>query len=480
MAFTVFRIIVVILGIIGTTYIIPEAVALYCKEYEVLPYFIIPMVASWLLTLLVHLLAKKKKTNLSTRSAFVVVALSWFAASLFGAIPLYFSGAIPKITDAFFESASGFTTTGITILNDIEALPRSINLWRCQTHWLGGMGIVALTVALLPILGVGGFQLVKAETTGPEKGKLTPKITTTSKILWIMYFSLTVAECIALKIAGMDFIDALSHAFSTLGTGGFSTRNASIAAYNSVSIDVIITIFMFLAGINFSLYYYVFARKWADIKDNTEFKAYLIIFFTAALVITGINTPQFKSFFTSARYSIFQTASIISTTGFGTNDYTTWHTGAQAIILALFFIGGMSGSTSGGVKVIRWVVLGKILHNEFSKMIHPHGVFQMRINKQPARKELSNTVAAFFFVYISLILFSTFYTCLFGIDVFTSFSGALSMLGNVGPGFNLLGPSFNASWLPAAVKWMYCILMIAGRLEFFTIVIFLSPSFWKK
>lgn len=480
MVFTVVRIIAIILGIVGTTYLIPEAVAIACHEYSVLPAFIIPMIASWIFTAVFYILGRNKTSRLSTRSAFVVVALAWVAVSLFGAIPLYASGSIPSITDAIFESTSGFTTTGVTILSEIETLPRSINLWRCQTHWLGGMGIVALTVALLPILGVGGFQLIKAETTGPEKGKLTPKITTTSKILWIMYLSLTALQTVALKLAGMDFIDALSHAFSTLGTGGFSTRNASIASYNSVSIDIICTVFMFLAGINFSLYYYVFTKKWADIRDNTELKAYIGIFFSSAILISLILTPQFKNFLTSMRYGFFQTAAIISTTGFGTSDYTTWHYGAQVIIFMLFFIGGMSGSTSGGVKVIRWVILSKTLKNEFSKMLHPHGVFTMRINKTPARQGLVSTVISFFFVYLGLLIFTTFYTCMFGVDVFTSFSGAFSMLGNVGPAFNLLGPSCNAGWLPVPVKWYYDIIMIAGRLEFFTIVIFLSPQFWKK
>ncbi len=480
MTFTIFKIITLILGIVGTTFIIPEITALACKEYSVLPAFIIPMIFSWLLTLAFHFLSKKHKTKLSTRSSFLVVALSWIAVIIFGSIPLYLSGSIPNITDAFFESASGFTTTGISVLQNVEALPRSINLWRCQTHWLGGMGIVALTVALLPILGVGGFQLVKAETTGPEKGKLTPKMTTTSKILWLIYFTLTLTECIALKIAGMDFIDALSHSFSTVGTGGFSPRNKSIASYNSPTIDTIVTIFMFLSAINFSLYYYALSKRWKDIKNNTELKAYLLIFFAASILITILNLPQFKNIFSSARYSFFQSASVMSTSGFITSDYTKWSKGAQAIIFILFFIGGMSGSTSGGTKVIRLVILSKILHNEFSKMVHPQGVFQIRINKNPIRKELINNVAAFFFIYLLLVFFATFFACLFGIDLFTSFSSALSMLGNFGITFTATGPSPSAATLPAAIKYFYSLLMLAGRLEFFTIVIFLSPAFWKK
>lgn len=480
MAFTIIRIVMIILGIVGTTYLIPIAAAVSQGEYSVIPSFLIPMIISWVLSIIFYIAGKKRQSRLSTRAAFVVVASAWASVSLFGALPLYFSGAIPSITDAVFESVSGFSTTGSTILSEIESLPRSMNLWRCQTHWLGGMGIVALTVALLPILGVGGFQLIKAETTGPEKGKFTPKITTTSKILWFIYFGFTVAQTILLQIFGMDFIDALSHAFSTLGTGGYSTRNASIGSYDSVAIDVICTIFMFLSGINFTLYYYLFIKKVAEIKDNTEFKTYLIIVASATLIITLLEKSQYGSFFTALRYSSFQTISILSTTGFSTADFTTWHAASQAIIFILFFIGGCSGSTSGGIKVVRWVILSKQLHNELLKMLHPHGVFTIRLNKKAGRKDVVFSVAAFFFVWVMAIALTTIFTCFFGIDIFTSFTGALSMAGNIGPGFNLLGPSANFGWLPSIVKWWYCVLMIAGRLEFFTIIIFFSPSYWKK
>lgn len=480
MFFTIVRIVMIILGIVGTTFLIPISAAISLGEYEVLSSFIIPMIFSWLVAVIFFFAGRKKQTRLSTRSAFIVVASAWASVSLFGALPLYFSGAIPNIVDAFFESVSGFSTTGSTILSDIESLPRSINLWRCQTHWLGGMGIVALTVALLPILGVGGFQLIKAETTGPEKGKFTPKITTTSKILWFIYFGFTVTQTILLCIFGMDFIDALSHAFSTLGTGGYSTKNSSVGGFNSVAIDIICTLFMFLSGINFTLYYYLFVKKIAEIKDNTEFKIYLIMIATATLLITIIEKGQYGGFFNSLRYSSFQAISIMSTTGFSTADFTAWHPASQAIIFILFFIGGCSGSTSGGVKVVRWIILSKQLHNELLKMLHPHGIFTIRLNNRAGRKDVVFSVAAFFFVWVMSIALTTFFTCCFGIDVFTSFTGALSMAGNIGPGFNLLGPSANFGWLPAAVKWWYCVLMIAGRLEFFTIIIFFSPSYWKK
>lgn len=480
MFFTVMRIVAIILGIVGTTCLFPIGAAWVLGEHQVIGSFLIPMIVSWGLFLLFFFPGRGKRTYLSTRSGFAVVLLAWISASLFGALPLYFSGSIPSFTDAVFESFSGFSTTGATILNDVEALPRSMNLWRCQTHWLGGMGIVALTVALLPILGVGGFQLIKNETTGPEKGKLTPKITTTAKALWFIYMSMTIVLCLILMGAGMDFMDAVSHAFATLGTGGFSTKNASIGFYNSAFIDFVCTVFMFLAGINFSLYYYAVTRRFSEIRDNTELKVYILICAVSVLAISVIEVAHYGNFFTSLRYSSFQALSVLSTTGFGTADYTTFKSASQVIIFMLFFVGGCSGSTSGGVKVIRWVILSKQLHNEFLKMLHPHGIFTIRINRRAGRKDVVFTVAAFFFSFIVLVFAGMFFACLFGVDVFTAFTGSLSMAGNIGPAFGALGPSSNCSMLPDAVKWFWSLEMMAGRLEFFTVLIFLSPSFWKR
>ena len=479
-ALSVFRVVCVLLGIVGTTFLVPLVTALACGEQQVLLPFAVPMLCSWITAAAGFFLGHGRKTTLSTRGAFAVVALGWISASLFGAVPLYASGAIPSVTDAVFESVSGFSTTGASILSDIEALPRSINLWRCQTHWLGGMGIVALTVALLPILGVGGFQLIKAETTGPEKGKLTPKITTTAKVLWFIYMGMTAVQALLLRLAGMDWIDAVSHAFSTLGTGGFSTRNASIGAYNSPAIDCICTVFMFLAGINFSLYFYAFTGKFADVRKDSELRAYLLVVFAAVLFVTCCNLPTYGGLLNSLRYSAFQVLSILSTAGFATDDFTTWVPAAQLVIFALFLIGGCSGSTGGGIKVIRWVILGKQLHNEILRMLHPHGVFTVRINKRAGRKDVVFTVTAFMFLYVLLVSVTSLFTTLFGLDIFSSFTGAMSMIGNIGPGFNQLGPSHNFGFLPAAVKWWYSLMMITGRLEFYTIVIFFVPSFWRK
>ena len=482
MAFTVARVVFLIVAIVGLTFILPIICALVYGEKGVLPYFVVPMAISFVVGVVFYLAGRKKKYRISTRASFVVVALAWLASALFGSIPYFASGAIPNFTDAFFESISGFTTTGATILSEIEGLPfaYSINLWRCTTHWLGGMGIVALTVALLPLLGVGGFQLIRAETTGPEKGKLTSKITTTAKILWFMYFGLTVMEAILLKVAGMSVYEALCHALSTLGTGGFSTRNASIGGFRSPAVDWIITTFMFLAGINFSLYYSLIKRDFKTLRDNSELKAYLGIVFGSSILIALFEMGRYGGFFQSLRYSSFQSLTIISTAGFATDDYTTWTAASQAIIFILFFIGGCAGSTAGGVKVIRWIVLSKLAHNEILKLLHPRGVFALRIDRQPRRNEIGVTVTAFFFLYLILVLATTLVACIFGVDILTSFTGAISMIGNVGPAFGKLGPSCNYGWLPDAVKWLYSFAMLAGRLEFFTMMVFFSPSFWKK
>ena len=470
----------ILLSIVGILFAIPLGFAFYYGESSVYLSFIIPMAASFLLVAAVNFPTRKFKITLNTRQTFLTVALSWIVISFMGAIPMYASGSIPRFVDALFESVSGFSTTGSTILSEIESLPKSINMLRCLTHWIGGMGIVTLTVALLPLLGVGGFQLIKAETTGPEKGKVTARITTTAKILWLIYFGFTAAETIALKLAGMTFTDALSHAFATLGTGGFSTRNASIGSYNSVAIDVIIMIFMFLAGINFSLYFYIITRKFRDITTNSEFKAYLVIV-AALIVAVSISLRKvYGSFGDILRFSSFQVVSLMTTTGFSTADFMKWPAATQFLLFVTFFIGGCSGSTSGGVKVIRWLVLGKQVQNETRKMLHPHGVFAIRLNGRPGRKDIVFNVAAFMVVYFALVLITTFVGCLGNLDVWSSFTGALSMVGNIGPGYGLLGPAENFGFLPDFVKYWYSFAMLAGRLELYTMIIYFLPVYWEK
>ena len=478
--FSFVRLLFILLSVVAISMLIPLGVAFAYGEVGVYVPFLIPILSCISLGIIFYFIGKNQKIKLSIRSGFAIVAIFWVCASFLGSLPIYLSGFAKSFTDAFFESVSGFSTTGATIFSDVEILPRSINLWRCQMHWLGGMGIVVLTVALMPILGVGGFKLIKAETTGPEKDKITPKITVTAKILWIIYVSFTAAQTILLMIAGMDFVDALSHAFSTLGTGGFSTKNSSIGFYNSDAIEWICTAFMIFSGVNFSLYFKLFTGNAKELITNTEFKAYLGILFVAISIVTFGNLSQYQSFFTSLRYSAFHVASIMSTTGFITQNYLEWLPIAQIVLFFLMFVGGCSGSTSGGVKVIRWVILAKQSTNETLKMLHPHGIFSIRINGRAGRNDVVYNVSAFFFLYALLVLITTIITSLGGSDVLTSFSASLTMVGNIGPGFGKIGPMDNFAQFSAGIKWWYCFAMLAGRLELYTMIIFFTKAFWKK
>lgn len=474
------RLIFIILAIVGLSLILPILAAFSAGETGVISSFAVPLAVSVAVGLVFYFAGKKTKIKFSVRSVFAFVAFAWISISVFGSVPLLLSGSIHNFHDALFESISAFSTTGATIFSDVESLPRSINLWRCQMHWLGGMGIIALTVALLPLLGVGSFQLIKAESTGPEKGQITPKMANTAKTLWLLYLGFTVAHFIALKICGLDVIDSLCHAFSTLGTGGFSTKNASVGSYNSVAVEVICTVFMFLAGVNFSLYFYVITGKFDEVKKNSELKAYISLFAICVTVITLVLIPHYGSFAKALRYSSFQVASVMTTTGYATADFTTWPSAAQFFIFLLFFTGGCSGSTSGGFKIIRWVVFKKQAQNEMLRMLHPHGVFTISLNKKPGRKDLVFNVAAFAFVYFALVAITTMVGTFCKLDLFTSLTASLSMVGSIGPAFGALGPSENYGALCPFLKYWYCFAMIAGRLELYNLIIFLFPDYWKK
>ena len=478
---TFFTIIFVILAVVGASMLLPLAVALFCHEYGMIAPFAVPMAASFVAGAALLLSRRKQQPfSLSVRAVFLLVASVWAAICFFGTVPLVASGCFPSFTDALFEAVSGFSTTGATVLGDVEALPRSINLWRCEMHWLGGMGVIALTVALLPLLGVGGFALIKAESTGVEKGKITPKIANTAKTLWVLYLGFTVAQTLLLLICGMDVVDALSYAFSTMGTGGYATRNESIAAYNSHTIEAVCTLFMFLGGINFTMYFYLIVRRFSEVKRNSELKAYIGLFVTATVGIALLLVRYYGSFGKALRYAVFQVASIMTTTGFSTADYTLWPQSAQIILFGLFFIGGCAGSTSGGFKVVRWVILAKQAKNEIMRMLHPHGVFTVSLNGQPGRKDLVFNVAAFIYVYLIVIAITSFIGTIAGLHVYTAITVAFSMVQNVGPAFDELGPEINYGFLPAWLKWWYCFVMLAGRLELYNLIIFFVPDYWKK
>ena len=480
MILSIIRIIGILLALISLTMTIPVSAALVYGEYAVIPAFLIPMAICIFAETVLFFVTRRSVFKLNTRSGFVVVAVSWLSTCLFGASPFLISGCIPAFSDALFESVSGFTTTGATVLPAVEHLPRSINLWRMQMHWLGGMGIVALTVALLPVLGVGGFQLIKAETTGPEKGKITPKITVTAKILWFIYIALTAVQTLLLVIAGMDFFDALGHSFATVGTGGFSSRNASIGSYQSPGIEWICTLFMFLAGINFSLYYRVLVGRGIEFLQNTELKVYTAIVIISSLIIVPFIMPLYGSFGAALRNASFHVASIISTTGFSTTDYAQWHPIAQSVLFMLLFIGGCAGSTAGGIKVIRWIIMAKQMGIEVKRLLHPHGVFSMHLNQRPGREDVVYNVAAFMFLYFFMLMLTAFAAAADGADLMTSLTASLALVGNVGPGFGRVGPAENFGFFSAAAKYWFSFAMLAGRLELYTMLVFFMPTFWKK
>ncbi|MCK5248910.1 MAG: TrkH family potassium uptake protein, partial [Spirochaetaceae bacterium] len=420
------------------------------------------------------------KHHLRTREGFLMVTAGWITASAAGAIPYVLSGAIPSFTDAFFESMSGFTTTGASILTAIESLPRSILFWRSLTHWLGGMGIVVLTVAILPFLGVGAVQMVRAESPGPTLDKIAPKITQTAKILWFLYLGLTVLESVLLMFGGMDLFDALTHTFGTLATGGFSPRNSSVGAYNSGFIDWVITVFMIMAGMNFGLYHKLLNGNFQDVFRNTELKAYLAIFAVTVLIITFSLSDIYGGFGKSLRFASFQAASIITTTGYATADFDIWPMAAKSVLFFLMFIGGCSGSTGGGPKVIRIVALFKLALNEMRYMSRPRGIFRVRINGEPVKKDFLYTVSGFVLLYLLCLMTVTLIVSFFGTDLTTGFTTALVTVGNIGPGFGMIGPTMNYAFYHPFVKWVLSLAMLAGRLEVYTVLILLTPSFWSR
>lgn len=481
MSFSVIRILAYVLAIVGTSLAAPFAVALkWDGAFGLRPAlaFGVPMAVSWFAALLCWLMGRTTSRPLSVRAAFMAVGGVWLAIGVFGALPLYYG--LPEIgfVDALFESVSGFTTTGATIFPDIEALPRCVNLWRCQTHWLGGMGVIALAVALIPLLGVGGFRMIRAETTGPEKGKLTARISSTAKVLWLVYSGFTLLQALLLHAFGMGWFDAVCHAFSTLGTGGFSTRNASIGAFGSPAIEWTCTVFMLLASVNFGLYYHLLSGRVAEFFRDSELRTFFCVVLAAIWGVVLLQAGASEAPFADVlRDAAFQTASIVSTTGFMTADYTLWCPGAQFVVFVLFFVGGCSGSTAGGIKAVRWTVLWKQLENEFRRLLHPHGVFTVRINGQGGREQFVPLVASFIFLYFLLVLVTTCFGTVAGLDLQSAFTGALSMVGNVGPAFGSLGPTDNYASLSPVLKSWYAFAMLAGRLEIYTMLILLGGLF---
>ncbi|OGO77803.1 MAG: potassium transporter KefA [Clostridiales bacterium GWB2_37_7] len=422
-----------------------------------------------------------KNKNMYARDGYAIVALGWIFMSLFGALPFYFSGAIPSFIDAFFETSSGFTTTGASILTNIEVLPRGILFWRSFTHWIGGMGVIVLTLAILPSLGARGIQMMKAESPGLNPGKLVPKVGETAKILYGIYIVITIVEIFLLRLAGMPLFDAFIHTFGTVGTGGFSSMNASVGAYNSVIIEIIITVFMFLSGANFALYYYMIKGNLRAPFKDSEFKFYFGIIAVSVLLITlDINANIFNNIWESLRYSSFQVVSIVTTTGYVSTDFEKWSMFSKIIIFILMFIGGCAGSTGGAMKNIRILLLFKIMKRELLQIIHPRAVYSVRLGKKAVDERTLSEVLGFFFMYIIVFIAGVLIISLDNMDWGTTISSVAATLGNIGPGFGIVGAVGNYSSLSDISKVALSLIMIVGRLEIYPILLISLPSFWKR
>ena len=425
---------------------------------------------------------RNTERNLGKKEGYIVVSLVWVIFSIFGALPFVLSGAIPSYTDAFFETMSGFTTTGSSILdaNQIDNLHYGIHFWRSITQWIGGMGIIVMALAIFPLLGIGGQSLFVAEVPGPTKDKLHPTIKQTAKSLWGIYILFTAIEAILLVFGGMEPFDAICHSFTTMATGGYSTKGASIAYYDSSYIHYVIIIFMFLAGLNFTLSFYALKFKWRKLIQNEEFKFYFLftVGFTVLISLFLVFLHD-KEPVKSIRDALFQVVSLMTTTGFATVDYTLWKGFIVVIAFGLMFLGGSAGSTAGGIKIIRVVLVLKNIYFELKRTIHPHAVIPVRYNKHSVDQKIINNITAFITIYVLTFVIGTIFISIFGYNLDTAMGAVAATLGNIGPGIGDVGPSSNFGFFPDIAKWFLSFLMLLGRLELFTILVLFSKSFWK-
>ena len=419
--------------------------------------------------------------QLNHRDGVAIVTLGWIMASLFGTLPYILSGAIPDFTNAYFESISGFTTTGASVLSDIEALPQSILFWRSLTQWLGGMGIIVLSIAILPYLGIGGMQLYKAEVPSPVVDKLKPRISETAKTLWKVYLSFTLIEVILLFAGGMPVFDAVCNAFSTMPTGGFSTKNMSIAHYNSVYFDFVLIIFMLLAGINFSLHYKLIKGDLKIFGKDAECRVFLILVAVFVVLITvNIYGPVYESIAQALRYAAFQVSSIITTTGFVSADYETWPAFSQLILLICMFLGAMAGSTGGGMKIMRIMLLARHGYQQIFRVIHPHAVTTLKLGGRPVPEEILSSIWGFFILYLGIFVVASLIMAALGLDLISSIGSVAASIGNIGPGLGVVGPEKNYLGIPLLGKWVLILCMLLGRLEIYTVIALLAPAYWRK
>ena len=477
----ILNIIGILIFFFGLTMIIPLFVGLFYRDQSV-----IPLLKSIGITVLSGALAyfifKSEKVEVvSQREGMAIVAVGWTAVGLFGALPFYFASGFEYFVDAVFESVSGFTTTGASILTNIEAVSKGLLFWRSFIQWLGGMGIIVLSVAILPFLGVGGMQLYKAEVPSPVPDKLRPRIRDTAMILWKVYALISLAEVVLLLIGGMDLFNALCHTFTTMPTGGFSTQNTSIAHFDSVYFDSVFILFMLLAGINFSLHYQFLKGKplafWQDSECRFFMGTVLLLVIVVSLNVYG---SIYETIGSAIRYGAFQVVSIITTTGFATADYEKWPAMSQLILLMCMFIGASAGSTGGGMKCLRIMLLFKYCYRELFSLIHPRSVSQIKIGGKAVPDDVMRSVVGFLALYMGLFALSTLVLAGLGVDFRTSFAAIAASIGNIGPGFGMVGPVENYAHIPHLGKWLLIWCMLLGRLEIFTVIILVVPEFWRK
>ena len=477
---TIIRIIGILLLLETVMFLVCSSVSFYYRESDMLDFWKAGGITAGI-GLLLAALGKGGERQLTRRDGYVLVSFAWVAFSLFGMLPFYIGGYIPDIADAFFETMSGFSSTGATILDDIESLPHGILFWRSMTQWIGGLGIIMFTIAVLPIFGVSGLQVFAAEASGPTHDKVHPRIGITAKWIWSIYTGITTLLVCLLMLGGMDWFDSICHAFATTGTGGFSTKQASVAYYNSPYIEYVISIFMFISGINFTLVLLFVNRKFKKFIGNAELKFYFgsVVLFTAVIAIVLYYTSP-MGMEESFRKSLFQVISLQTSTGFATDDYMQWTPVLWGLLTIIMLMGACAGSTTGGLKCIRMVILTKVSRNEFKHILHPNAILPVRINKQVISPSIVSTVLAFCFIYISIIVIGTLLMMAMGVGAEESMGCVISSIGNMGPGLGETGPAYSWNALPDAAKWLLSFLMLLGRLELFTVLRLFTPDFWKR
>lgn len=477
----ILNIIAIALIFLSIFMIIPIGVALIYQQSDT-----IPLIGSFLITLvsgaiLYFLTQKQKKEEIKHREAFVIVTFTWLVVSLFGSIPFMLTETFHSFTDAYFESMAGFTTTGASVLNNIEAIPKGVLFWRSMTQWIGGMGIIVFALAILPMLGTGGMQLFKAEVPEISVDKVRPRIIDTAKALWFIYVALTSLDAILLMTGGMDFYDAICHAFTTMATGGFSTKNASIGHFNSPFIEYITSIFMFLAGVNYTLYFYVFKGKIGRLWKNNEFRFYLVVTAIVTVMITiSIWRAHLDSLFDAFRHSLFQVVSLMTTTGYVSVDYEKWLPFEHIVLIMVMFFGGMIGSTGGGIKQVRILLMIKQGYREIYQLIHPSAVTAVKLDEKFLNKEILGSIWGFVFLFLGICAVATLGMAAMGTDMITASTTVISATCNVGPAFGDAGPTENYASISTGGKWILIFCMLTGRLEIYTVLILFVPRFWEK